>query len=353
MLIESIEVDFDIFDDAVERCLPGFAPRGWVEFVPERQTRARTVYQLRQHELGKVGCVTTLRRGDKLSALDIDEPSGSTDDEAVDYFGRLHHEAQDKIDVITNTIGRKPPADVRAMIILGIVEPEQVEVNETQYKDNRGQSILAWKIQIPDDQWPTIRYAARDKVSEWRKALDEKRLTHHRLVVQALFNRLYAEEIWPLQLLFSGKCKDSTRLIADMRAFVGEHMPPQDKEQALFSGSVEIVGDPPRHALIFADTHGAGRLMVGRLDISPFPDSIGESNVKCYAKNAWGILDWTHNLFSDILQILTQREGVSSTIFTVFQAGSQQVNQSGSVNINSRRDIQIDDVIGGNKTETS
>jgi hypothetical protein len=129
-------------------------------------------------------------------------------------------------------------------------------------------------------------------------------------------------------------------------------MPPQDRERALFSGSVEVIGDPSRKVLILADTHGAGRLIIGHLDISPFPDTTGEFDIKCYAKNAWGILDWTHDLFSDILQILTQREGAPSTAITVFLPGSQQVNQSGSVNINSGQDVQVDgDVVGRDKTE--
>jgi hypothetical protein len=138
MLIEGVEVDFDIFDDAIERCLPGYAPSGWVEFVPERQTRARTVYMLRQRELGNVGCVTVFRRDDNHSALRIDEPSRSTDDEAADYFEELYPEAQHKINGITNVIGKRPPADVRAMVILGIVEPEQIGVNETKYKTTMG-----------------------------------------------------------------------------------------------------------------------------------------------------------------------------------------------------------------------
>jgi hypothetical protein len=119
-----------------------------------------------------------------------------------------------------------------------------------------------WSIGNPTPLIDKIS-SADSKLSEWSKKLDEKRKAHHRNVIVGFFNRLYGEDIWPDRQLFSGKCMDSKRLLEETRTLVAQHLPPRDRERALYSGSVEIVGDPPRMAYILADTNGAGRLVMG------------------------------------------------------------------------------------------
>ncbi len=72
-----VDVDFDTLDAAVNECLPGYMPAGWVEFTRKQLTPASTVYEMylrREGDLGDLGHLSIRRSGPAKSIMYIGDP---------------------------------------------------------------------------------------------------------------------------------------------------------------------------------------------------------------------------------------------------------------------------------------
>jgi len=71
------DIDFDILDAAVNECLPGYAPAGWVEFTRRELTPASTLYEmylLREGDLGDLGQLFIRKAAPSKSIMYFTDP---------------------------------------------------------------------------------------------------------------------------------------------------------------------------------------------------------------------------------------------------------------------------------------
>ena len=72
-----VDLEFDILDAAINECLPGYVPAGWVEFTRRQIAPASTLYDMylqREGDLGDLGQLIVRKGGAAKSLMYVTHP---------------------------------------------------------------------------------------------------------------------------------------------------------------------------------------------------------------------------------------------------------------------------------------
>lgn len=191
-----LPVTLEVLYAATVESLPGYLgpESGWIDFTHHVVVPGGLVeFTITHPELGAMGKVKLRKQDDRRTEMTIEGPPRPTDDEAIDYAETLTPDVADALRRLAERVGEQRPAEIRAMVAFGIVNPEGITRVPPGIDDPWGKWLLG-----ADAPPPLQAYAAAEgKVREWREALERKREEHHARVVTALFSRLSDEGVPP------------------------------------------------------------------------------------------------------------------------------------------------------------
>lgn len=174
-----LPVEFDVLVAATNVCLRGYAP-GWVEYDDPKIMPGSATWRISQNELGSLGDITIRKLPRGESQVDCERVPNPTEEDALAFVTTYRRQefSAEQLRMLESYLSQKRTSNQKGEKVFHMKSVHGFEVLSSL-------EAKSWTEYL----WNTSSSA--------RKELEEQRAIHKGNILNAYFNRLLHQDIWP------------------------------------------------------------------------------------------------------------------------------------------------------------